>query len=74
MMIHITPKKINSKDKLPISVTFKHQGVAYEQRYKSKGYAINAINKSKDMFVSLVDIERMRVVRRDDLASYIASK
>lgn len=74
MMIHITPKKINSKDKLPVSVTFSHQGVKYEERYKSKGYAINAIKRSKDMFVSLVDIDRMKVVRRDDLASYIASK
>lgn len=71
MMIHITPKKVNDMKELVISATFKHQGVAYEERYKSKGQFSKALKRKKDMFISLVDLKEMKVVRKDDLNKYL---
>lgn len=71
MFIHITPKKVNKMSELTISATFKHQGVEYESRFKTKGHFKNALRRTKDMFVSLVDMNEMKVVRRDDLQSYL---
>lgn len=71
MMVHIMPKKVNDVRELTISATFQHQGVRYEERYKTKGNFLAALKRKKDIFINAVDYKEMKVITRDTLSSYI---
>lgn len=72
MLINITPKRVNKASDLKVCVTFQRHGVPYDMHYRSKGDAVKAIKHANDMFVCLVDMDKLLVVRRDDLKDYMA--
>lgn len=70
MMVHITPKRLK---KITIDATFENKGIAYSEKFDSKKKFESYFKRTKDVFKSAVDYERMEVIRPDNVRSYLHS-
>lgn len=69
MLIQTSVKNI--RPDYPISATFEHQGVAYDEPFNSLRAFKIKVRRTKDTFKSAVDYVQMRVIHPLDLEEFL---
>lgn len=70
MFIFVKPKKINNVNEFKIHAVFEHQGVKFEERYKTKKIFLASLKRTKHKFINAVDFNQMICIYPNNLKEY----